>query len=228
MTSHSDFGEIAPEGWPVLAAAGIITILLAFIALPLGGFALGLMLWLRHILRIPVRRVPVDGDVVVAPADGVVTSIELQQQTEDRHMQDGLPAMARITIRTGLTDAQLQRAPVTGRVRDNFLIPGLFLGAADEVTARRDNERREITLETDAGEAVMMVQIATRTARQLICRHGPGRALAAGASLGMARMGGLTDLFVPANAELTVTEGQSVLAGETVLARLAGQQNGNS
>ncbi len=143
-------------------------------------------------------------------------------------MQDGLPPMARITIRTGLTDAQLQRAPVTGRVRDNFLIPGLFLGAADEVTARRDNERREITLETDAGEAVMMVQIATRTARQLICRHGPGRALAAGASLGMARMGGLTDLFVPANAELTVTEGQSVLAGETVLARLAGQQNGNS
>ena len=110
----------------------------------------------------------------------------------------------------------------------SFLIPGLFLGVADEVTARRDNERREITLETDAGEAVMMVQIATRTARQLICRHGPGRALAAGASLGMARMGGLTDLFVPANAELTVTEGQSVLAGETVLARLAGQQNGNS
>ena len=228
MTSHADFGEIAPEGWPVLAVAGIVTILLAFIALPLGGFALGLMLWLRHILRIPLRQVPTDGDAVVAPADGVVTSIELQQQTQDCHMQDGLPPMARITIRTRLTDAQLQRAPVTGRVRDNFLIPGLFLSAADEVTARRDNERREITLETDSGEAVMMVQIGTRTARQLICHHGPGRALASGASLGMARMGGLTDLFVPANAELTVAEGQSVLAGETVLARLAGQRNGDS
>ncbi len=228
MTSHSDFGEISPEGWPVLAAAGIVTILLAFIALPLGGFALGLMLWLRHILRIPVRRVPADGHAVLAPADGVVTSIDRQQQIQDSHMQDGLPPMARITIRTRLTDAQLQRAPVTGRVRDNFLIPGLFLSAADEVTARRDNERREITLEIESGEAVVIVQIGSRTARQLVCGHGPGRALAAGASLGMARIGGLTDLFVPARAELTVKEGQSVLAGETVLARLTGKQVGDS
>ena len=80
MTSHADFGEIAPEGWPVLAVAGIVTILLAFIALPLGGFALGLMLWLRHILRIPLRQVPTDGDAVVAPADGVVVQRKRRKQ----------------------------------------------------------------------------------------------------------------------------------------------------
>jgi len=34
MTSKPELAEVAPEGWPVLAAAGVITILLAFIALP--------------------------------------------------------------------------------------------------------------------------------------------------------------------------------------------------
>ena len=222
MKSYSDFGEVASEGWPVLAAAGIVTILLAFVFLPLGGFALGLMLWLRHILRVPPRQLPAEADgAVLAPADGVITSIGMpENQIPDNRMDDGMTPMVRITIRTRLTDAQLQRAPLGGRIRDNFLIPGLFLNAAAEVSARRDNERREITLETEAGDAVMMVQIGTRTARQLICRHGPGRKLAAGAPIGMARLAGLTDLFVPATASLAVTAGQSVLAGETILARL--------
>jgi phosphatidylserine decarboxylase len=107
-------------------------------------------------------------------------------------------------------------------VRDNFLIPGLFLSAADEVSARRDNERREVTIETDKGDAIMLVQIGTRTARQLVCRHNPGKKLAAGAPLGMARLAGLTDIFVPADCALAVQEGQSVLAGETILATFAG------
>ena len=51
MTAKPELAEVAPEGWPVLAAAGIVTILLAFLALPLAGVALGLMVWLRHILR---------------------------------------------------------------------------------------------------------------------------------------------------------------------------------
>ena len=222
MKSYSDFGEVASEGWPVLAAAGIVTILLAFVFLPLGGLALGLMIWLRHILRVPPRQLPAEADgAVLAPADGVITSIGMpENQIPDNRMDDGITPMVRITIRTRLTDAQLQRAPLGGRIRDNFLIPGLFLNAADEVSARRDNERREITLETESGDAVMMVQIGTRTARQLICRHGPGRTLAAGAPIGMARLAGVVELFIPADCKPQIAVGQHVLAGETAIARL--------
>ena len=56
----------------------------------------------------------------------------------------------RITIATGLADAQLQRSPVAGRIADNFLIPGLFR-AADNLPLAQDNERREISIETDDG-----------------------------------------------------------------------------
>lgn len=219
MTAKPELAEVAPEGWPVLAAAGIVTILLAFLALPLAGVALGLMVWLRHILRIPVRKLPADAEHhILAPADGVVLSIGAPGSQDG----DVLTRLVRITIKTRLSDAQLQCAPVSGRVRDNFLIPGLFLSAADEVSARRDNERREVTIETDKGDAIMLVQIGTRTARQLVCRHNPGKTLAAGAPLGMARLAGLTDIFVPADCALAVQEGQSVLAGETILATFAG------
>ncbi|MBL6626308.1 MAG: phosphatidylserine decarboxylase [Alphaproteobacteria bacterium] len=241
MTSKPELAEVAPEGWPMLAAAGVITILLAFIALPLAGVAVGLMVWLRHILRVPARKLPANAEhYVLAPADGVITSIGMPRSqadaqalgdrplgstsTGDPMAGDPMARLVRITIKTRLSDAQLQCAPVSGRVRDNFLIPGLFLSAADEVSARRDNERREVTIETDEGDAIMLVQIGTRTARQLICRHSPGRTLAAGAPLGMARLAGLTDVFVPADCGLAVQEGQSVLAGETILATFAGSK----
>ena len=241
MTSKPELAEVAPEGWPVLAAAGVITILLAFFALPLAGVAVGLMVWLRHILRVPARKLPANAEhYVLAPADGVITSIGMPRSqadaqalgdrpfgstsTGDPMAGDPMARLVRVTIKTRLSDAQLQCAPVSGRVRDNFLIPGLFLSAADELSARRDNERREVTIETDEGDAIMLVQIGTRTARQLICRHSPGRALAAGAPLGMARLAGLTDIFVPADCGLAVQEGQSVLAGETILATFAGSK----
>ena len=64
--------QIADEGWPVLALAGFITILLTIIYTPLGTFALGLIVWLAHILRVPHRQSPDDDDAILAPADGRV------------------------------------------------------------------------------------------------------------------------------------------------------------
>ena len=210
-------GWIAAEGWPVLALAGIVTIILTFIALPLGSFALGLMVWLRYILRLPARQISDDASAILAPADGKVLAVV--SGDAEVPAGTGIEAGHRITIRTGLADAQLQRSPLAGRIVDNFLIPGLFRSMEDAALARRDNERREITIETEDGDRILLVQIGTSTARQLVCRYGPGKYLAAGAPLGMARIGGVTDLFLPASASIMVSAGQTVLAGETMLAR---------
>ena len=210
-------GWPAADGWSVLALAGIVTIILTLIALPLGAFALGLMIWLRYTLRVPSRMSPQDTGLVLAPADGRILEV-----TKLDDMAAGPPGGHRITIATGLADAQLQRSPLAGRIVDNFLIPGLFRSMDDEALARRDNERREITIEAEDGTRILMVQIGSNTARQLVCRFGPGKYLAAGAPLGMARIGGVTDLFLPKDASIKVTVGQTVLAGETMLARRRG------
>lgn len=214
----TDQGWIAADGWPVMALAGGLTILLTLIWLPFGCFALGLMVWLRYTLRTPQRRIPDDTGIVLAPADGVI--VEISEGEVVPPAGTDLGASRRVTIRTGLADAHLQRSPVAGRIVDNFLIPGLFRSTGDIALARRDNERREITIETENGDSLLLVQIGTQTARQLVCRHGPGKYVSAGAPLGMPRIGGMTDLFLPAQSKLAVAAGQSVLAGETIIATL--------
>jgi len=69
--------HVAAAGWPVLALAGVFTIALTWIYLPLGCFALGLMMWLTHSLRVPDRMVPSGANLIVAPADGVVIDVAL-------------------------------------------------------------------------------------------------------------------------------------------------------
>ena len=124
-------GELAPEGWSVLALAGIVTIILTFIALPLGTFALGLMIWLRFTLRMPSRVSPQDSGLILAPSDGRILEI-----TKLDGVASGPAGGHRITIATRLADAQLQRSPVAGRIADNFLIPGLFRAADNLPLAR--------------------------------------------------------------------------------------------
>jgi phosphatidylserine decarboxylase len=208
---------IADEGWAVLAIAGIATILLTLISLPAGTFALGLMVWLRYTLRIPARLSPDDPGLVLAPADGVI--IEVAGNIDEAASEQEMVGASRVTVRTGLADAQLQRSPVAGRIIDNFLIPGLFRGGEEPALMRRDNERREISIETVDGARFLLSQIGTATARQLVCRFGPGKFLAAGAPLGMARIGGLTDIVIPADYKIEITVGRTVVAGETILAR---------
>ena len=138
----------------------------------------------------------------------------------------------RITIRTKLSDAQMQTSPVTGHLVDNCLFPGLFAPWADYDRVngpvnqdswediRRLNERREITFRHTSGHEVVMVQLATKTARQLVCRLSEGKHLVAADPIGMARLAGVTDIYVPAVSISDIAVGQHVVAGETVLARL--------
>ena len=59
MTFIPDW-KIADDGWPVLALAGIVTILASMLFLPLGFFFLGIMIWLAHGLRVPNRQAKAD------------------------------------------------------------------------------------------------------------------------------------------------------------------------
>ena len=222
--------NIAEDGWPVLAVAGAVTILVSFLALPVGCFLLGLMMWLAHILRVPHRLPPPGENLIIAPADGRV--VEITQCPAQTGIMTLSYDSLRITIRTKLSDAQMQTSPITGHLVDNCLFPGLFAPWADNdhvngpanqdswEDIRRLNERREITLRHAQGHEVVMVQLATKTARQLVCRLAEGKHLVMADPIGMARLAGVTDIYVPAASISNMAIGQHVIAAETILARL--------
>lgn len=207
--------RIANEGWGTLAIFGAGTIALSLLYLPLGCFALGVMLWLTYILRVPHRVGPDADTAVVAPADGRVVEITRTTYPDD----EAAPAW-RVTIHSGLADMQLQLCPVNGRIRDQFHVPGVFGYTDDRVQMRRFNEKREIGITADTGDLVTLVQYGSRTARRLICRHQEGKYLARGAPFGMAPMAGVIDLYVPADQPVTVAVGTRVVAGETCITHL--------
>ena len=220
--------HVAAVGWPVLALAGVITIALTWIYLPLGCFALGLMMWMTHILRLPDRIVSSGADLIVAPADGVV--IDVAAEPFPQHQIGAMPVPSqRITIMTRMTDMQSQLSPITGHVVDNVLLPGLFIKWGDTPAswqvARQSNERREIRLRHPSGWEVVLVQLSSQTARQLICPLPEGKFLEAGEVLGMARLAGVSELFIPASFQLAVTIGQHMVAGETVMASRTGSHS---
>jgi phosphatidylserine decarboxylase len=75
-----------------------------------------------------------------------------------------------------------------------------------------------LILETEHGP-VGVVQIAGLVARRIVCFAKEGDDLAPGERIGMIRFGSRLDVYLPAAATILVAEGQTAIAGETVIAR---------
>ena len=69
----------------------------------------------------------------------------------------------------------------------------------------------------------MLVQLGSKTARQLICRLAEGKFVQAGSPIGLARLAGVIDLYVPVKCKITGLVGQHMIAGETIVARFSTQ-----
>ena len=217
--------SVSDDGWPVLALAGIITILTSIVFLPLGCFLLGIMFWLAHLLRVPERHTVADCQTIYAPCDGVILEIA-PDIFPDEGANEAKPAQ-RITIQTRLYDTQLQTSPITGLIVENHLLPGLFERWGDHPAtwqaARLVNERREIYFRDSLDRVIVLVQISSRTARKLICRMSEGKFVRAGGPIGMACVAGVVDLFIPSECKILSVARQHTVAGETAVAQFAAE-----
>jgi phosphatidylserine decarboxylase len=123
-----------------------------------------------------------------------------------------------ITIFLSPLDVHINRTPVAGRVTRIEYRPGRFLPAYKENAS--ENELNEIWLDHD-GQTVVVRQIVGVLARRIVCRIAEGQTLQRGERIGLMKFGSRMDVFLPTDAQLLVSVGQQVVAGETVLARLA-------
>ena len=86
--------------------------------------------------------------------------------------------------------------------------------------ASEHNERNSITITREDGTAIGITQIAGLVARRIVCFVEEGDTLAAGDRFGLIRFGSRLDIYLPENVAPAVCLGQTMVAGETVLARL--------
>ncbi|MFN0193955.1 MAG: phosphatidylserine decarboxylase [Aestuariivirga sp.] len=216
-------GGLAPvhrEGWRFVAIFAAITLLLYWFGL---GFlaAIGLIAtaWCAYFFRDPERVTPLGEMLVVSPADGRISAIETVVPPPELDLPR--ENHTRISVFMNVFDVHVNRSPIDARIAKLTYVPGVFLNAELD-KASDDNERQALTLERDGGGKIGVVQIAGLVARRIVAFVREGDRLQAGQRFGLIRFGSRVDVYVPAGTAVLVSTGQRAIAGETVLADLAG------
>jgi len=204
--------RIVREGIPYIAVPALLTIVVFavgywYIAL----FFLALTAFMAFFFRDPMRKPPQDQDVVVSPADGRITRIS-RMIPEDSHSPN------LVSIFLSPLDVHINRAPIAGRLVDVSYIKGKFLMATDE-NASLVNEQNMLTIE---GEKITVVckQIAGILARRIVCWKHKGERVSLGERFGLIKFSSRTDIILPEEVEILVSEGLKVQGGTTIIGRI--------
>ena len=210
------------EGYKFVAIFAFVTLLL-FWFLPnfLGWVGVVLTLWCAYFFRDPERTTPLRAGLVISPADGRVSSIETVASPPELDL-DG-EERTRISVFMNVFDVHVNRSPVDGRIGALNYVPGKFINAELD-KASEDNERQALTIEMDDGVKIGVVQIAGLVARRIVKFVKPGDQLQSGQRFGLIRFGSRVDVYLPPGHHAAVCVGQRAVAGETVLADLAGNE----
>jgi phosphatidylserine decarboxylase len=209
---------VHPDGRKFVVIAGVLTILLWWL---LGTFAgcLGLALtaWVALFFRDPQRVVPQGDDLIISPADGRVCLIE--EVVPPVQLGLGDAPLTRVSVFMNVFNVHINRTPISGTVSRIVYVPGKFLNA-DMDKASDDNERQNFVVTRSDGVQIGFVQIAGLVARRIIKFVSEGAAVQAGERVGLIRFGSRVDVYLPSGTKPLVCIGQSMIAGETVLARI--------
>lgn len=194
-----------------LALAGVAG---ALGALWLGALLLAATVFVAAFFRNPPRFLAGDERSVVAPADGRVL------EAGEIELPDGSKGK-RVGIFLSVFNVHVNRAPIAGRVVSIERGGSSYLAAFNR-RAETENVRCTLTLETDRGELVRVVQITGLIARRIVCHPRVGEWIRRGDRYGLIRFGSRTDVVLPLSAELRVRRGDTVRGGSSLLAQLPG------
>ena len=206
-----------PEGYKFVGIFAAITLVLFLIWEPLGWIGVGLTVWCYYFFRDPKRAVPQGAGLIVSPADGVISLIERAVPPAELGM--GPEALLRVSVFMSVFNCHVNRAPVAGTIGAMAYRPGKFLNASLD-KASEDNERNSLRIDLPDGRQIAVVQIAGLVARRIMWWVSEGQGLRTGERFGLIRFGSRLDVYLPDGVEPQVALGQTMVAGETVMAVL--------
>jgi len=167
--------------------------------------------------RDPYRSPSSDDNLLLAPADGRVTDIEIVD--EDNFIGG---AALRIGIFLSIFNTHINRSPCNAKVEKITYKKGKYKNAANPQSGRVNESNNLGLLRTDSPQQRLIVrQISGAIARRIVCDASEGKELSCGEKFGMIKFGSRAELYVPVceNAKCLVRIGDKVKAGLTPLVR---------
>ena len=207
-----------PEGRKFVAIFAAITVVLFLVAEILGWIGVGVTVWCYYFFRDPERVTPKGDNLVISPADGIISLIEPAVPPAELGMADA--PLTRVSVFMNVFNCHVNRSPVAGEVTAIAYRPGKFFNASLD-KASEDNERNSLRIQMADGRDIAVVQIAGLVARRIVCFTKKGAHIQAGQRFGLIRFGSRLDVYLPQGVEPRVSIGQTMVAGETVLAELS-------
>lgn len=218
-TIRNTLVPVRREGWPFIAAFGVVALLLGLLSVHLFWIGAILTAWCAYFFRDPERVTPIDDRLVISSADGVVSAVG--PAVPPRELGLGTAEMMRISVFMNVFSCHVNRSPVRGRIAAIEHRAGKFLNA-DLDKASVENERNGLVIDSPNGR-IAVVQVAGLVARRILCWAGSGTDITAGERFGLIRFGSRVDIYLPAGAVAKVAVGQLAVAGETVIAEFGTQ-----
>lgn len=206
----------AKESLPFVLGLGLLAVALAALgaqwwSLLVAAAALAVLLF----FRIPARTYDGAPEVLVAPANGLVTRVD---SVIDESV--GTEEMHRVAVFLSVFDVHVQRSPTNGEVVVSEYTPGRKV-AAFRPEAGEVNESHLTVLKDPAGNFFAVKQIAGLLARRVVAYHDVGSRLSRGQLLGLIKFGSRVDLLIPSSYLIEVQKGDRLREGETPVARPA-------
>ena len=209
---------IHKEGYKFIFIFAIATAILALLSNFLGVIGLVATLWCIFFFRDPERFVPLEDSAIISPADGVVTRVEYGAEAPEE-LGFGKTKFNKISIFLNVFNVHVNRVPLSGLVTKVVYRPGKFLSAnADDASV--ENERNSVVVKNSNGTEIVFVQVAGLVARRIISDIKEGQEVVAGQRYGIIRFGSRADLYFPENVEIKSLLGQTMVGGETIIAKI--------
>lgn len=203
------------EGYPFIAIFAAVTFVLFLLWAPLGWIGVVLTVWCYYFFRDPDRHTPTRDGLIISPADGIISLIEPAAPPPELNM--GSQPMTRVSVFMNVFNCHVNRLPIAGTISAVSYRPGKFLSAELD-KASVDNERNSVAVQMEDGRKLAVVQIAGLVARRIVCDVKQGDTLQTGERFGMIRFGSRLDVYLPDGVVPLVSLGQTMVAGETVIA----------
>jgi phosphatidylserine decarboxylase len=207
---------INSNGYPFIIIFIIATFFLSLLSDFLGWLGLLLTIWCVYFFRDPERTIPNQKNILVSPADGRVLSVK-NCNTPENFSDETTKEFSKISIFMNVFNVHVNRIPVAGKVVWLKYIPGTFLNASLD-KASENNERMIVKIEISKDIYIYVVQIAGLIARRIKCDLTENQSVNIGERFGIIRFGSRVDIYFPKDFKIKVLEGQTSLAGETILA----------
>ena len=207
---------VAREGLPFIFIGSCLTFFLFYFDLMFLAIIAGILtLFTIYFFRDPEREIGAHEKTILTPADGMVLDI---RYLNDGNNPLGEPAI-KVSIFMSIFNVHVNRIPIYSKISKIIYHPGKFF-AANLDKASEQNESNMISLQTENGCNIIVIQIAGLIARRIACWIKEGDVVKAGQRFGLIRFGSRLDIYLPDNTRINVKVRQKVKAGVTIIGEL--------